>query len=83
MLPFLKKRQQIGLIVQRRTPDVDKQEEESEEDHAVRAAASDLIDAITAKDVKATAEALLAAFQIMELYPHEEGEHIDLEEIEE
>lgn len=41
--------------------------------------AGELIDAVHAKDAKATVEALRAAFQCMESEPHEESEHEPME----
>lgn len=43
---------------------------------ALEACASDLIHAIASQDAASVAEALRAAFEIMESAPHEEGEHM-------
>lgn len=81
MLPFLKKKQQAGIIVKERQPNgsiehsMDK--EESNEDQGLIAAAQDLINAINSKDAKAVSQALQAAFEICDALPHEEGEHIN------
>ncbi len=75
MLPFLKKKPVAGLIVHTRTPDEKPESQEDDENQAVEAAASDVLAAIEAKDVRALASALRAAFEICDSYPHEEGEH--------
>lgn len=78
MLPFLKKKQQTGVIVKTRQPDEKPEQEENEqEDQGLMVCAQDLIDAIAAQDVKAVASALRAAFQIADSEPHEEGEHTE------
>jgi hypothetical protein len=80
VLPFLKRKEASspGLIVKTRTPD-EKPEENQEDDSsaAIHACAQDLILAVHSKDVKRTAEALTAAFEILDSMPHEEGEHIN------
>lgn len=78
MLPFLKhKKQTASLIVSTRKPDGNIQESHSEgdEDSAMKAAAEDIMRAITSKDPQHLALALRAAFQILEAEPHEEGPH--------
>jgi hypothetical protein len=80
MIPFLKKKQEDGyspaLTIKTRTPD--KPEENQEDDHAGRhAAAKDLMSAIQTGDIKGIADALQAAFEIMDSEPHEEGLHIE------
>ncbi len=68
MLPFLQKKNVAGLIISHRKPDSGIQEShtEGDEDHALEAAAEDLIRAFHAKDGKHAALALRAAFQILE-----------------
>jgi hypothetical protein len=76
-LPFLKKRQEggvAGLIIKRRTPD-EKPPGEDDNAAAIESCASELINAIHNKDIKAAAMALKDAFDILESMPHEEGEH--------
>jgi len=51
-----------------------KPDNEEQELDFMEACAEDLIHAIHSKDPKAVAEALHAAFQIAESYPHEEAE---------
>jgi hypothetical protein len=43
-------------------------------------AADDLISAVHMKDSKAVADALKAAFEICDSMPHEEGQHLDMDE---
>lgn len=53
---------------------------ENETDAGLVSAAEDMISAMHMKDAKALADAMKAAFEIMESMPHEEGEHIAEEE---
>ena len=55
---------------------VRKPDDESDYD-AMDSAAEDLISAIHSKNVKGVKEAIKAAFELCELYPHEEGPHIE------
>jgi hypothetical protein len=77
VLPFLAKKRQVGVIVESRKPDGDvkEQSQESEENQGLEACAQDLLSAIERKDARALANAIKAAFEICESYPHEEGEH--------
>lgn len=78
MLPFLKsnkKQQDAGVIIKHRAPD---QKPEADDSSApLEACAQEIIDSIQAGDAKRLADAIKDAFQIMELEPHEEGEHIE------
>lgn len=77
ILPFLtKKPAQTGVIIKERTPDK-KPDDQSPDDSGIEACAEDLIHAVHAKDVKAVAEAIKAAFEILDAQPHEEGPHIE------
>lgn len=79
MLPFLKKKRDAGLgtmLVQDRKPDETK---EQSEDDGLKLAAEDLCKAVESKDYNKVAEALRAAFQILDAEPHLEGEHVDIE----
>jgi hypothetical protein len=78
-LPFLKKFAQPGVSVSIRKPDEESAKEELKEGlpEGLEAAASDLLDAIEAKDIKRIAAALQAAFEISEASPHQEGEHVE------
>lgn len=80
MLPFLAPKKQAGVIIAKRVGD--KTEVESEEgEHApgLMASAEDLISAVHAKDAKAVASAIKAAFEVCDSEPHEEGPHIEAE----
>lgn len=73
MLPFLKKqvKHQSGLLIKHRPADETSEKPESSLDlHA-----KDLMHAIAAQDVKAIASALKAAFDCLEMEPHDEIEH--------
>lgn len=81
MLPFLKPKPQVGLIIENRKPDGNSEKEhEDHDDMGLEACSEDLIRAVHAKDAKSVAAALRAAFEICEAYPHEEGPHINEEE---
>ena len=73
MLPFLKRNQEASastsLETQERKPD-----EGTEEFDSMESAAQELVDAVHAKDVKAVAAALRAAFELMELDVPEDSE---------
>lgn len=74
MLPFLKKQEAALALpadVVKRNPD-----DESKEVDMLDGVAEELIAAVHAKDTKAVAMALKAAFEICEVYPHEEGPHL-------
>lgn len=80
MLPFLAPKKQAGVIIAKRVGDkTEPMHEEGEEDPGLMAAAEDLISAIHAKDAKAAAQALKAAFEVCDAYPHEEGPHVEVE----
>ena len=71
MLPFLKPpKRDATVIVQDRNPAKD-----SQEDPGLIHCAVDLCHAIEAKDYKGIAQALRAAFTILDSEPHVEGEH--------
>lgn len=81
MLPFLKKQRPVaGIVIETRKPDEGKEPEAAGDESGLESAAHDLLMAIEAKDVKAMAAAMKAAFEIMESQPHEEGEHLESEE---
>lgn len=79
MLPFLKSKDKsvAGLIIQKRNPDQEVEVNESEDYHAeaIEACAEALIEAVHNKDVKATAQAIKDAFDILDAMPHVEGPH--------
>lgn len=73
MIPFMRNKEasvSAPAAVEKRTPD------EPQEFDALEAAAEDLGSALAAKDFKAAAAALRAAFQLADSEPHQEGEHI-------
>jgi hypothetical protein len=79
-LPFLKPKNQgvAGLIIKMRSPDEkpqENQEDKQDKDSAIHACAQDLISAVHAKDIKAAADALRSAFEILDSMPHIEGDH--------
>lgn len=77
MLPFLKpQRKQDGIATQVRASDYDKKAEGGDVgDEGLEAAMKDFCDAEERKDYKAMAAAFKAAFEMLELQPHEEVEH--------
>lgn len=79
MLPFLKKKSQVGVIVTTRPSDESKQDESHESD-PIEYCAEDLMNAVHNKDKKAVAEAIRSAFDILESEPHNEAEHTESEE---
>jgi hypothetical protein len=81
-LPFLRKKQSVGLIIQHRKPDgqVEVSHSQDDGDAGMIAVAEDLAKALEAKDYRAAAEALKAAFEIFESEPHTENESEESEE---
>jgi hypothetical protein len=81
-LPFLKPKAVAGVIIARRKPDGAQETEgmEDQPNEGLMMAAADLIRAVHAKDESAVADALQAAFELMEEQPHEEGPHVNEEE---
>lgn len=77
MLPFLKPKKLSAIIIHKTKPEggTEPMHEEGEEMPELVGAAENLISAVHAKDAHATAEAIKAAFEICESYPHYEGEH--------
>ena len=77
MLPFLKKEKEVSISAPaekiKRQPDT---EYHGDDFDMLEAAAQDLCDALAAKDYKAIAVAIRAAFDICEAMPHEEGPHL-------
>lgn len=83
MLPFLKPKYQTGIITKVREPDgnmTEDADDQSDDGAGLKAAAADLIRAVHAKDEDGTVSALRAAFELLEMEPHEEGEHISEEQ---
>lgn len=75
MLPFLKNKQQSGLIVQERPSDNKDKDSKPEDNQGLIACAQDIIDAIKTGDAKKLASALTSAHEICDSYEHEEGPH--------
>lgn len=72
MLPFLKNSKEAsGSGPQEKVT----REHDDEDFDSIEVAAQDVIDAVHAKDVKALASALRAAFELCDSEPHEEGPH--------
>lgn len=74
-LPFLKKKE-VSVVAPEDhvTREPDEESDESEYD-MLESAADDLISAIHSKDTKAVCSALRAAFEMLDMEPHEEGPH--------
>lgn len=58
-----------------RSPDQKDENESSNDSAGLMACANDLMEGIRQNDAKKVAEAMRAAFEIMESEPHEEAEH--------
>lgn len=73
MLPFLKPKTVAGLIISKRKPDggTEPTESEGNEDQGLISAADDLVRAITSKDSQGVADALKAAFTMLQSRPDE------------
>lgn len=72
MLPFLKPKPQTGVLV-KEIKSSGEVKENHDEDHGLIACAEDFIRAVHTKDAEAAAKAWRAAFELLELEPHEEG----------
>lgn len=86
VLPFLKNKKAAGLILSPVKPQgsprpdgrfIDIYSEESNENNGLVSCAQDLLKAIEMKDPKAMADAMKAAFQILDSEPHVEGPHLE------
>lgn len=79
MLPFLKPKKITSIIIAKHKPEggIEPMHEEDEEMPELVGAAESLISAVHSKDAKAVAEALKAAFEVCDAYPHQEGEHVE------
>lgn len=73
MLPFMKKKSQVGVIVTTRPSDESKQDESYDSD--LEQCAEDLMNGIRNNDKKAVADALRAAHEVCDMEPHAEGHH--------
>ena len=86
LLPFLKKKNEAsisGLIIKHRTPDEapETQDEQADQSAAIEECASELIDAVHARDIKRVAAAFKDAFDILEAMPHDEVDHTESEDV--
>jgi hypothetical protein len=80
LLPFLKRTKEgsASMPVDHIKRDADEDKEPNMD--SMEVCAQELCDAVHAKDVKAIAAALRAAFELCDLEPHEEGPHTNEEE---
>lgn len=85
-LPFLKKKDAgiAGIIMKTREPDTfqdqnikaaEQDEDKDSQSIAIESCAEELIKAVHSRDVKAVAQAMRDAFDILESMPHNEIEH--------
>lgn len=72
--PFQDKDKKVGVIVSESRSDSGR-----ERNIALETAAEELLSAIEKKDAVALASAFRNAFQLVELEPHEEAEHMEME----
>lgn len=78
MLPYVKiRRPSSGVVIETRKPDV---KPEDSDDSGLQAAMSDFADALDSRDTKAMASAFRAAFDMLEMQPHDEVSHEESEE---
>jgi len=76
MLPFLKKKDEVGSIA---LPDAieRKPDENKEEDFdSLESAMDEIHSALQSKDYKSAAQIFRSAFELLDSEPHHEGEHI-------
>lgn len=79
MLPFLKQKPSVaGISIQIRPPD--NKEEKTEEKQELEMHCKAILDAVKAQSPSALADAMKNAFECLESYPHEEGEHTNEEQ---
>lgn len=74
MLPFLKRTQDASVAA---PIEHSMRKADSHDPDGLHVAATDLIQAIKSNDIKGVAEALRAAFTLVDSEPHQEGEHTD------
>lgn len=75
MIPFLKHNKEASASGPIDHKDMTR--DEGDDYDMLESAAEDLCHAIEKKDYKAIAQALRAAFEMLDAEPHEEGEHIE------
>jgi hypothetical protein len=77
LLPFLKNKQEVGMSAS--VDSVKRKSDNPDEDYDVlESAAEDLCNAVHAKDYKAAATALRAAFDLLESESHQEGPSLNV-----
>lgn len=74
MIPFLKHKNEGSVSAP--VESIERKPDDGAEYDVLESAAEDLCMAIEAKDYKAAAAALRAAFELLESEPHQEGEQI-------
>lgn len=74
MIPFLKRSKEASILAPTESIERKPDEGKEEYDH-LEIAMEDLCNAIHSKDYKGAAEAFRAAFELLEMQPHEEIEH--------
>ena len=75
--PWMRKRQEAGIITKYREPDIKEDGSSAPDDSALEACASDILAAIAGQDQKGLARALRSAFEVLESEPHEEPGEIE------
>lgn len=76
-IPYLQKKQIAGLIIKKRESDTlspAENDSETEQDQGLESCAEHLIRAVHSKDAPGVAEALRAAFEVLESAPHDEAD---------
>ena len=74
MLPYLKRNKDGSASSP--VEAIERKPDHEENFDVMESVAQDILNALESKDAKALAEALRAAFELMDSEPHEEGEHI-------
>lgn len=74
MLPFLRNKQEASASSP--VESMERKPDDGAEYDSLESAAEELCLALEAKDYKGAAAALRSAFELMELSPHEEGDHL-------
>ena len=82
MLPFLKPKKVVGVIMAKATKDgsLEISHEEGKLPPEMLEVAQDLMKALEAKDAEGVGQALVAAAHLADTMPHLEGEHEDIGE---
>lgn len=75
LLPFLKKSKDAGAAAPIESLERKPDEPKDEDFDSLEVAAEDILSAMKANDAKALASALRAAFELLEMQPHQEVDH--------